>query len=138
MGLHCYNLYIYIIVAPKIEQDQRFRGGEHEVRVGSTLALPLHFTGIPTPKVSWYRNGLPLMPMQGHVNIDSSEAYTTMNVLGVEKDEGGRYTCRVENCAGSAEAQFNVRIKGMCKYLPDEKYIYSLYSVIYKYTSILN
>lgn len=103
----CFNFS----VKPKIEQDARYAGPQ-EVRAGSTLILPINFLGTPRPKVSWYRNGIPLAAVPGHVTIDTGDNYSTLTISGIEKEEGGRYEASVENIAGISRTGFDVIIKG--------------------------
>ena len=101
-----------LAVAPKIEYDARYSGIQ-EVKAGSTLILPVNFTGTPTPKVTWLRNGLPLTTMRGHVHIDTGDNYSTLTILGTEKSEEGMYECIVENQAGVSKHTFDVSVR--CK-----------------------
>ena len=94
-----------------MELDGRFGTEEMEVKAGSTLIIPVNFSGTPAPRVSWYRNGVPLLPIRGHVHIDSGDNYSTLTVLGTEVAEGGKYRCVVENVAGKTDSEFNVKIK---------------------------
>jgi titin len=103
---------LVVNVAPVIDVDARYRAPQ-EVKSGSTLILPVNFSATPRPKVSWFRNGTPLGPRPGHVLIDSGDTYSTLTVLGVEGEEGGRYEAKVENIAGSARQAFDVVIKSV-------------------------
>ena len=96
---------------PVIDYDRRYSGLQ-EAKSGSTFILPINFTGTPAPRVTWMRNGIPLGAMPGHVHIDTGDNYSTLTILGMEKEEGGRYEVEVENTAGSAKADFNVAVKG--------------------------
>ena len=93
-----------------IDSDPRRRGPQ-EVKSGSTLILTANFSGTPRPRVTWYRNGVPLGPRPGHVIVDSGDAYSTLTVLGVEVEEAGKYEVKVENLAGSAKHDFDVIVK---------------------------
>ncbi|ELT96024.1 hypothetical protein CAPTEDRAFT_139787 [Capitella teleta] len=65
----------------------------------------------PTPRVTWLRNGVPLSTLPGHVLIDSGETFSTLTLLGIEKEEGGKYEAVVENVAGTARHEFRVTVK---------------------------
>ena len=62
--------------------------------------------------MSWYRNGIPLAAVPGHVTIDTGDNYSTLTISGIEKEEGGRYEASVENIAGISRTGFDVIIKG--------------------------
>ena len=97
-------------VSPKIDVDHRYRGPQ-EVKRGATLALPIHFSGSPRPKVTWYHRGVPLTSRPGHVHVESGDGYSTLTVSGIETGEGGKYEVVVENAAGSAKLEFDVVVK---------------------------
>ena len=84
-----------------------------EVRQGSTLVLPVSYTGVPRPRASWYHRGLPLGVRHGHVHIDTSDSYSTLTVLGIESNEDGKYEVAVENLAGLSRFEYDVIVK--CK-----------------------
>ena len=100
-------------VPPTVDFDNRYLGTQ-EVKAGSTLILPVNFAAAPAPRVTWYRNGVPLQRMPGHIHIDNGEGYSTLTVMGIEQDEGGNYEVVVENSAGSDKTDFHVAVK--CKY----------------------
>lgn len=102
----------FLSVVPSIDVDARYKQPQ-EVKSGSTLILPVNITGLPRPRVTWYRNGVPLGVRPGHVLIDSGDSYSTLTVQGIENEEGGRYEAHAENLAGSARHAFDVVIK--CK-----------------------
>lgn len=107
-----YNSLCLLPVAPTIEVDPRYRAPQ-EVKQGSTLVLPVNYSGVPRPRASWYHRGLPLGVRHGHVHIDSGDTYSTLTVLGIESNEGGKYEVAVENLAGLTKYEYDVIVK--CK-----------------------
>ena len=101
-----------ISVPPLLDVDHRYKLPQ-EIKCGSTLILPINYSGIPRPKTTWYRQGVPLSLRPGHVHIDSGDNYSTLTILGIESDEGGKYEAAVDNIAGSARYGFDVVVK--CK-----------------------
>jgi len=97
-------------VPPKIEYDARYSGPQ-EVKAGSTMILPINFTGTPKPKVTWMRNGVPITTMRGHIHVDTGDNYSTLTIMGIEKAEEGRYECIVENHAGTTGHLMNVSVR---------------------------
>ena len=73
-----YNvLFLYLClcllsVPPKLEYDARYSGVQ-EVKAGGTLLLPVSFAGTGPARVRWFRDGVPLLPVRGHVHIDTGE-----------------------------------------------------------------
>ena len=45
--------FCIFLVGPTVQYDSRY-SGLVEVKAGSTLILPINFTGYPTPRVHWY------------------------------------------------------------------------------------
>ena len=110
---------ISVSVAPSVQYDSRYSGAV-EVKAGSTLILPVNFTGSPSPRVRWYRNGVPLLPIPGHVHIDTGDMFSTLTVMGIEVEEAGRFSVQVDNLAGTQSADFNVGVK--CKHFTSDKH----------------
>ena len=100
-----------LAVAPKLEYDARYSGAQ-EVKAGGTLLLPVSFTGTGPARVRWFRDGVPLAPVRGHIHIDTGEHHSTLTVMGTERDEHGTYECVVENAAGEARHKFDVIVRG--------------------------
>lgn len=100
-----------VAVAPKLEYDARYSSTQ-EVKAGGTLLLPVSFTGTGSPRVRWFRDGTALLPVRGHVHMDSGDHHSTLTLLGTEQHEGGAYQCLVENEAGEARHTFNVVVRG--------------------------
>ena len=108
-----------------IDKDPRFLvSRQQEVKAGSSLILPVNFTCTPAPKVTWSRNGVPLHNMPGHVHVDVGDNYSTLTVMGIEKDEAGKYEVHIENVAGAADTDFDVTVKGKTSFI-GLAYIYS-------------
>ena len=63
--------------------------------------------------LSRYRNGVPLLPIPGHVHIDSGDNYSTLTVMGIEVEEAGKFSVQIDNMAGKQSAEFTVGVK--CK-----------------------
>jgi len=92
--------------------DHRYRGPQ-EVKRGGMLVIPIHFTGSPRPKVTWYHRGVPLTSRPGHVHADYGDGYSTLTISGIESNESGKYEAVVENVAGAAKLDFDVIVKCM-------------------------
>jgi len=71
---------IFSTVPPVIDIDPRYKAPQ-EVKRGSTLVLPVNYTGVPRPKATWFHRGIPLNVRHGHIHIDSGDAYSTLTIL---------------------------------------------------------
>ena len=103
---------IFSTVPPVIDIDPRYKAPQ-EVKRGSTLVLPVNYTGVPRPKATWFHRGIPLNVRHGHIHIDSGDAYSTLTILGIETNESGKYEVGVENIAGRTRFEYDVLVK--CK-----------------------
>lgn len=110
---YSFPLIYLAAVPPKIEVDPRYRVPQ-EVKQGSTLVLPVSYTAVPRPRTSWYHRGLPLSVRHGHVHIDTGDSYSTLTVLGIESNEGGKYEVAVENLAGVSKFEYDVIVRCKC------------------------
>ena len=90
--------------------DSRYRDTQ-TVKAGSSLILPVNFSGVPAPKATWYRNGSRLANQKGHIHMDTGDAFSTLTVTGIEPEEAGKYRLHLENSAGKTEFEFDVRVK---------------------------
>ena len=108
-----YCLCLFFLVPPTVSFDDRYKDTQ-AVKAGSTLILPINFTGIPKPKVTWYHGNTRLHEQRGHVHLDTGDSYSTLTMTGIEKEEAGKYRVHIENEAGSAECEFDVMVKCKC------------------------
>ena len=88
----------------KLKQDQTIKGGQK-------LVLDTAIIGVPTPATSWTFNGEPLVT-NGNTFLESSSTYSRVTLMEAVVTQSGVYKIVAENEVGSAEAQFNVLVKG--------------------------
>ncbi|CAL8343147.1 unnamed protein product [Lota lota] len=74
-------------------------------QVGSTVTLRCEARGLPEPEVTWYRNGLQLVPGNG-LRIERHQ----LDIEGVQLSDGGTYTCKVSNAAGQVDRTFRLTV----------------------------
>lgn len=60
----------------------------------------------PKSKITWYKNGEPIIPSEYFVVIN----YNNLKVLGLVKDDQGVYQCLAENDIGSVESHSQIMI----------------------------
>ena len=94
-----------------MEYDPKLRA-PIQVKANATLNIQVDFTGVPKPSAEWYLGAMRLDNGQ-RTTITSTEYYTTLNVRGMTADDAGEYKVIVKNRAGSASANFEVKIKGI-------------------------
>lgn len=78
------------------------------VESGADIMLDVEFTGVPQPKVEWFRNGKKITTTE----IVTTETKTTIIIKKITKKTSGRYEVRVSNTAGEAKTSASVTIVG--------------------------
>ena len=78
---------------------------------GARLTLEATFTGVPPPKVTWYKGARTVRPSRDVV-MDSEGGVATLVVKEAVIGDAGNYRCRAENEAGSVDSRCSVKVKG--------------------------
>ena len=100
-------------MASKITHDDKLSEPQ-KLKAGGILSLYANIEGVPTPKVSWYRNGEPIKSING-TSIDTKDTFTSLSVKGSTGKDSGKYKLVAENVAGKDEKEFDVTVKGIYK-----------------------
>ncbi|XP_068599564.1 hemicentin-1 [Brachionichthys hirsutus] len=98
-----YNLQVF--VPPGVDGA----GSTADVAVirGRMASLLCVADGTPTPTVSWFKEGLNLIPDH---RLKFLNLNTTMQIIPAQVSDTGRYTCVANNTAGQANRHFNLRV----------------------------
>ena len=96
--------------APKVDVDAKYLSTQ-QAKGGSTFILHANFTGIPTPKVTWY-HGDTKIDQSPNVTIATDPTFSTFTVSRCTPENAGKYRCEVSNKVGSDNATFDVVITG--------------------------
>ncbi|XP_061153333.1 hemicentin-1 isoform X4 [Syngnathus typhle] len=101
-----FNLKVY--VPPSI------RGGNQTTEVSALLeavvTLECEARGVPLPVVTWYRRGEAVLSSRRSQYVEQGRY---LKIPRAQASDGGRYTCKVTNVAGTAEKNFELDV-----YLP--------------------
>ena len=84
-------------------------------RPGKLVRLNCQFDGQPTPSVSWYKNEVLIQP-SSRVRINTENGLSVVEISNVSVDDGGLYTCRLLNEAGSAATTASIIVTGELKF----------------------
>ena len=80
------------------------------INQGSTLQLECDVTGLPSPNITWLKDGGRVLPTQdGRVTFP---APSSLKVMFVTSADGGSYTCQAQNVAGTATQSVDVQVRG--------------------------
>ncbi|CAH8874719.1 unnamed protein product [Trichobilharzia szidati] len=96
--------------------------GEHNVALGSNLALFCVASGHPLPKITWTRDGKPIAGAKHTISDDSIH----LRLTDVEENDAGRYACHVMSEYGQVSKSFDVKVTYGPRLDPDGQLQYSL------------
>ncbi|XP_018917016.2 roundabout homolog 2 [Bemisia tabaci] len=65
----------------------------------SSATFPCQAAGNPQPLISWYKDGISIMPIANKVNVTEAG---TLSIKDLEKGDGGLYTCVASSRNGKA------------------------------------
>ncbi|XP_030622789.1 immunoglobulin superfamily DCC subclass member 4 [Chanos chanos] len=65
------------------------------VSVGGTARFECHVDGLPTPRIVWEKDQIPLPAQPRYISLPNG----VLQILGVTKDDGGSYRCVASNSA---------------------------------------
>ncbi|XP_041428394.1 hemicentin-2 isoform X1 [Xenopus laevis] len=77
-------------------------------RDGSEVELQCKASGVPRPQVEWTKDGQPLPPGEGHIQL--TEGGQVLRLNGTRLSDQGRYQCLAFNHAGQQVKDFNLRV----------------------------
>lgn len=81
------------------------------VRAGENVLLDAEVFGKPLPKVSWKRDGVPLVLAEG-MKMAQKKHVHMLELYSVTRKESGDYTITAENINGSKYATIKVKVLG--------------------------
>lgn len=84
------------VVAPKFVE----RFATVSVRDGEPVQLNARAVGMPTPRITWQKDGIPIGP-SSNVSIFIDGGATTLDISRASNADAGWYQCTAQNVAGS-------------------------------------
>ena len=83
------------------------------MKVGTSTAIEIPYSGSPLPKVTWkYKAGK--LPDLRRFKIDTIKNMTSLTIAKVVRSDGGKYTMSMENKHGGATFSIEVVVLGKC------------------------
>lgn len=68
--------------------------------IKSVAVMPCKATGVPTPIISWFKEGVPVLPSSKKINISESGLLTISDLN--KNDDAGLYTCVASSKSGKS------------------------------------
>uniref|UniRef100_A0A672JP42 Ig-like domain-containing protein n=1 Tax=Salarias fasciatus TaxID=181472 RepID=A0A672JP42_SALFA len=92
-----------------LQESLNYTLGSHValLSMGETLTLECRASGVPTPQLSWLKDGVPLKGSD-----------TRLQLPDVAPSDAGLYSCVASNQAGSSTKSFNLTVLGKAKNNP--------------------
>ena len=93
----------FFVVAPRITVFQV----PALAKMSQNATLSCRSKGIPQPRLSWLKNGLP-------ISTQSSSSVTpgVITLVNLQRDDSGTYICLAVNVAGQMSAEGNLTVQG--------------------------
>ena len=76
----------------------------------TTITIRCPVSGVPTPAVTWDKDGLSLTSGEKIVIVNKSQ----LVIRAAKGEDGGKYTCSVKNKFGKQSLSSTLRILGKC------------------------
>ncbi|XP_073903349.1 hemicentin-1 isoform X3 [Castor canadensis] len=81
--------------------------GEISVIINNPLQLPCIAYGIPAPKITWMKDGRPLLQTD---QVQTLEGGALLRISSAQVEDTGRYTCLASSPAGDDDKEYLVRV----------------------------
>lgn len=82
---------------------------EQTVKVGTRYNIDIDVSGIPSPTVTWRKDG---QPLENKDIIEIRDNYTSISISKLVRDDTGIYQVTAENNVGRDSATFTLDVKG--------------------------
>ncbi|KAK5981099.1 hypothetical protein GCK32_014702, partial [Trichostrongylus colubriformis] len=82
-----------------------------EVKETETLNLSVTVTGSPQPKVTWFKDDVPIQIDNVHaISKDEGQGHFTLTIRDARVSDVGSYTCKATNEAGEAQTEAKMAV----------------------------
>lgn len=104
------------VVAPKFVE----RFATVSVRQGEPAQLNARAVGMPEPRITWQKDGIPIGP-SGNVNIFIDGGATTLDISCASAADAGWYQCTAQNVAGSTATRARFYVEQPQDIVPEQR-----------------
>ncbi|MBN3302329.1 HMCN1 protein, partial [Amia calva] len=84
---------------------------ERSVTVHNPVTLQCVANGIPSPAITWLKDGRPVNTARGNIKLES--AGRVLHIIKTLLEDAGRYTCVATNAAGEAQQHVHLSVHGL-------------------------
>ena len=104
------------VVAPKFVE----RFATVSVREGEPVQLTARAVGMPTPRITWQKDGIPIGP-SANVRIFIDGGATSLDISRATAADAGWYQCTAQNVAGSTATRARFYVEQQPEEMPVER-----------------
>uniref|UniRef100_A0A3Q4BMW6 OBSCN n=1 Tax=Mola mola TaxID=94237 RepID=A0A3Q4BMW6_MOLML len=79
--------------------------------LGQTVKLACKATGVPTPTITWYKDGCPVEADPHHIIIQDPDGSCTLILDNMTADDSGQYMCFASSSAGNASTLGKITVQ---------------------------
>ncbi|XP_072488821.1 hemicentin-2 isoform X7 [Notamacropus eugenii] len=97
------DVVLKVMVPPNIEPGLVNKA----VLENTSVSLECLASGVPTPRISWYRGRQPISPKPGVMVLADGRV---LRIKRAQLSDAGSYRCVASNVAGSSELKFGLRV----------------------------
>lgn len=102
---------------PKIVDSNIENGKVLRNLLGEPLQLRCKFSGIPRPEISWYKDGIKIVPESNESRIILMEDDTVLDVQFIKAEDEGQYKCLAQNRLGSVAREAVLKISSKINFI---------------------
>lgn len=97
-------------VPPEIDENT---ASNHNLSViaGQSIAIDCPVSGVPPPAIKWFKDDVIIKPMES-INVKTLYNGRRLEITEAEVYDAGRYKCRADSVAGSAERNYELHVLG--------------------------
>ena len=96
-----------------MDLPRRLREGVEFSR-GDKIRVKIPVNGYPKPEIAVEKDGVLLRP-EGRVEISQTDSHVTLQIYSGKNNDGGEYTIKAKNNAGSERKSFKITVIGEYK-----------------------
>ncbi|KAJ1172187.1 hypothetical protein NDU88_004037, partial [Pleurodeles waltl] len=101
------SIFLTIYVPPSIKDQSGESLTVINSRVGSSLTLECESNAVPTPIITWYKNGRVITES---ANVEVLAEGQMLQIKAAEVSDTGQYVCKATNIAGQDDKNFHLNV----------------------------
>jgi hemicentin len=92
--------HVDVLMKPKIDSKAQ----DIQVTIGEPTEINVKLSGVPTPKIQWFKNGQPVVIDNKRIKAVEKDGLCTLIIPNTQLDDKGVYTLKATNKGGEVES----------------------------------